>query len=55
MGSQSWGKALDQELRPSLNYVVTLGMWLDPVPPDAGLGRVVDRVVVEAANLAEKP
>jgi uncharacterized protein DUF4255 len=45
-------KALDQELRPSLNYVVTLGMWLDPVP---ALGRVVEQIVVEAANLAEKP
>ena len=48
-------KALDQELRPALNYVVTLGMWLDPVPPDAALGRVVDRVVVETANKAEQP
>jgi uncharacterized protein DUF4255 len=41
-------KALDQELRPALNYVVTLAMWLDPVPSDAQLARVVDRVVVVA-------
>jgi uncharacterized protein DUF4255 len=45
-------KALDQELRPSLNYVVTLGMWLDPLPT---LGRVVERIVVEAENRAEMP
>jgi len=45
--------ALDQELRPSLNYVVTIGMWLEPVP--AVLTRVVDTVAVTAANLDEKP
>ncbi len=48
-------KALDQELRPALNYVVTLGMWLDPVPADVAMGRVVDAVVVNAANLDEQP
>ncbi len=48
-------KALDQELRPALNYVVTLGMWIDPVPADAAMGRVVDTVVVNAANLDEQP
>src|SRR6266487_7198851 len=36
-------KALDQELRPALNYVVTLGMWLDPVPADAAMVPVVVR------------
>jgi len=49
-------KALDQELRPSLNYVVTIGMWLEPVP--AALTRVVDsfdKVRVIAENLDEKP
>ena len=49
-------KALDQELRPSLNYVVTIGMWLEPVP--AVLTRVVDsfdKVRVIAENLDEKP
>jgi hypothetical protein len=48
-------KALDQELKPSLNYVVTLGMWLDPIPADNALTRVVDTVVVNAANLEEQP
>jgi Pvc16 N-terminal domain len=47
-------KALDQELRPALNYVVTLGMWLDPVPADAAMDRVVDTVVVNAANREEQ-
>ena len=46
-------RALDQELKPSLNYVVTLGMWLDPIP--STLGRVVETVVVNAADLSEKP
>lgn len=46
-------RALDQELKPSLNYVVTLGMWLDPLLPP--LSRVVTTVVVNAANLEEKP
>jgi uncharacterized protein DUF4255 len=45
-------KALDQELRPSLNYVVTLGMWLGPPP---AMERVVDRLVVEGGLRAEWP
>jgi hypothetical protein len=48
-------KALDQELRPSLNYVVTLAMWLEPTPPDAALTPVVEEIVVDAANLDEQP
>ena len=48
-------KALDQELRPALNYVVTLGMWLDPVPADAAMTPVVDTITVNAANLDEQP
>lgn len=48
-------KALDQELRPSLNYVVTLGMWLDPVPVDAAMTPVVQTITVDAANLEEQP
>lgn len=48
-------KALDQELRPSLNYVVTLAMWLDPVPADAAMTPVVSAVTVNAANLDEQP
>jgi hypothetical protein len=48
-------KALDQELRPSLNYVVTLAMWLDPVPADAAMTPVVSAITVNAANLDEQP
>jgi hypothetical protein len=48
-------RALDQELKPSLNYVVTLAMWLDPVPADAALTPVVQAVTVTAANLEEQP
>jgi hypothetical protein len=33
--------ALDQRLKPSLNYVVTLAMLLDDVPADAALGAAV--------------
>ena len=47
-----WG-ALDQQLKPSLNYVVTLAMLLDDELAEADLGPVVQRVVVEGANLAE--
>lgn len=45
-----WG-ALDQQLKPSLNYIVTLAMMLDEVPPP--LTRVVDEVIVEAEHLDE--
>lgn len=48
-------KALDQELRPSLNYVITLAMWLDPVPADAAMTPVVSAITVNAANLDEQP
>ena len=48
-------KALDQELRPSLNYVVTLAMWLDAVPADAAMTPVVGTLTVNAANLEEQP
>jgi hypothetical protein len=48
-------RALDQQLKPSLNYVVTLGMWPDPVPPDAALTPVVSTYVLTAANLDEQP
>ena len=48
-------KALDQELRPALNYVVTLGMWLDPVPADTAMTPVVATLTVNAANLEEQP
>lgn len=46
-----WG-ALDQQLKPSLNYVVTLAMILDE--PPAELPRVPEEVrVIEAEHLAE--
>jgi hypothetical protein len=46
-----WG-ALDQQLKPSLNYVVTLAMILDE--PPAELPRVTEEVrVIEAEHLAE--
>ncbi len=48
-------KALDQELKPSLNYVITLAMWIDPIPADAALLPAVQTVVVDAANLDELP
>jgi hypothetical protein len=47
-----WG-ALDQQLKPSLNYVVTLAMLLDDELAEADLGPVVQQVVVDGANLAE--
>lgn len=52
--SEFW-RALDQELKPALNYVVTLGMWLDPIPADAALTPVVQQIVVTGANMDEKP
>jgi len=45
-----WG-ALDQQLKPSLNYVVTLAVILDE--PPAELPRVVEEVLVEAEHLEE--
>ena len=45
-----WG-ALDQQLKPSLNYVVTLAAMLDDVP--AEYTPVIEDVIVEADNLEE--
>jgi hypothetical protein len=47
-----WG-ALDQQLKPSLNYVVTLAMLLDDELPEGELGAVVQQVEVEGRHLAE--
>jgi hypothetical protein len=47
-----WG-ALDQQLKPSLNYVVTLAVLLDEPPPDPQMTRLVDEVVVVDRHLAE--
>ncbi len=49
-----WG-ALDQQLKPSLNYVVTLAVMLDEAPAEAAMPRVVEEVVVEANHLEEFP
>lgn len=40
--------ALDQKLKPSLNYVVTLAMLLEDIPADAAMSRVVETVSTEA-------
>ena len=44
--------ALDQKLKPSLNYVVTLGMLLESVPTDANLPAVVQQTNIIADNKA---
>lgn len=44
--------ALDQKLKPSLNYVITLAMLLEALPTDTSMTRVVDTVSVEADHLA---
>jgi hypothetical protein len=46
-------RALDQQLKPSLNYVVTLALMLDE--PPAELLPVVDDLVVGTAHLDELP
>jgi hypothetical protein len=45
-----WG-ALDQQLKPSLNYIVTLALLLDEAP--TVLTRVVEQVTVEAEHMDE--
>jgi hypothetical protein len=45
-----WG-ALDQQLKPSLNYVVTLAMMVDEAPAEPG--RVIEQVTVETRNRDE--
>jgi hypothetical protein len=40
-----WG-ALDQRLKPSLNYIVTLALFLDPIEADEDLPPVVEDVDV---------
>lgn len=47
-----WG-ALDQQLKPSLNYVVTLAMMLDDELPESELGPVVQEVEVVDRHLVE--
>jgi len=45
--------ALDQRLKPSLNYIVTLAMLLDDVP--AQLPLVVDQLGLVVEHMDEKP
>jgi Pvc16 N-terminal domain len=47
-----WG-ALDQQLKPSLNYVVTLAMLLDDELAETDLAPVVQHIEVEGRHLAE--
>ena len=49
-----WG-ALDQQLKPSLNYVITLAVSLDESPPEASMPPVVEEVMVEVDDLSEFP
>jgi hypothetical protein len=51
-----WG-ALDQQLKPSLSYVVTLVMLLDPEPADAALAPDIhpDRIGVNVFDRSELP
>lgn len=46
-----WG-ALDQQLKPSLNYVLTLAVSLDESPDEAAMPPVVEEVRVEADDLS---
>ena len=47
-----WG-ALDQQLKPSLNYIITLAMLLDEAPAEADMPPLAKEVVVIAENLNE--
>jgi len=47
-----WG-ALDQQLKPSLNYVITLAVSLDESPPEAAMPPVVEEVMVEVDDLSQ--
>lgn len=48
-------KALDQQLKPSLNYVVTLAVLLDEEPGEAAMIPLPKQTVVVVANLDERP
>lgn len=49
-----WG-ALDQQLKPSLSYVVTLAMMLDDEPQEPDMTPVVTDVEVAERHMAELP
>ena len=47
-----WG-ALDQQLKPSLNYIVTLAMSLDESPEEAGLIPVVEELNITVDDTSQ--
>ena len=47
--------ALNQQLKPSLTYVITLAVLLDESPLEGDMTRVVEQVAVTADNLDEFP
>jgi hypothetical protein len=49
-----WG-ALDQQLKPSLNYVVTLAYDLEPAVAEAAMPPVVTTIAIVPANMEEHP
>lgn len=60
IASQELGKtnaefwsALEQQLKPSLNYVITLALFLDDLT--APLGRVVEDVTVDVDHIDNAP
>lgn len=49
-----WG-ALDQQLKPSLNYVITLALQLDDEPVEGDLPPVVTEIVLEEDHMSNAP
>lgn len=43
--------ALDQKLKPSLNYIVTLAMLPEDIPADNAMGDVARKITVDADHL----
>lgn len=46
-------EALDQQLKPSLNYVVTLVMSLDASPAEADMTPVVEKIEVDVDDISQ--
>jgi len=49
-----WG-ALDQQLKPSLSYVITLALHIDDEPIEADLPPVVAEIVIEEDHMSNAP
>jgi hypothetical protein len=47
--------ALDQKLKPSLNYIMTMAFLLDALPIDSAMTSVVTTVAVDADNKDNAP